>query len=1445
MNHSLPIGCSPNADDVFGPIVDGCRDGFDFTLTFEQYFFTLVPASCLLFTAPFRIRYLSSLPIAVRGTSIRLVKLAAFSLFAVSQLALVGLWAANSELHNLHVAAIASSSLSVVASLTACALSYAEHAKSVKPSVILNTYLFISLILDAATLRSTWLGPLSTPIKAVFTTSFALKLLVLVLEAKEKGEWIIDNGRQRSPEETSGIFNQSLFWWLNSLLIGGYRDLLEPEDLFPLPESMLASVLNEKFWNTWKKTGPHDHKNKLLFMCTKTLKWPILAAVPPRLILVAFTICQPFLLNRFLLYLQNPLESINIGYGLIGAYGIVYIGMAISSGLYSNRSFRMATMLRGLLITAIYQKTTEISIASTDNSAAVTLMSTDVDTIVRAVRSVHDLWADIIQVAIATYVLTTFLGAAAAAPLVVCLLSLGLTLYLSPKARTSQGDWFKRVQRRVGITSKMLGHMKSIKMSGLAQKLASTISQMRIDEINAAKPFRTIMVSTAALAQVPVLISPLAAFAIFAIIALRTGETFDATRMFSSLSLILLLASPLFSTFEVIVNLQSSLACFDRIQKFLARESRQDYRIRPARPLALNAGRGIVDIELKDCSLAWSKDLGFVVKNMDLTVRKGQMLTLVGPVASGKSSLLKGLLGEVPVASGTVLVVQARVSWCDQTPWITNASVRRNILGYSHFNAELYNEVIYACDLQKDLAQFPDRDETIVGSKGISLSGGQKQRVALARAIYSKPEIAVFDDILSGLDNHTVNTICTRLFSRKDGLLKKWGTTVILATQSISSLHMADQIVVLSTSGTVAETGSFKELIAHGGYITSVYKTEAVVANGHQVESEPVSEEVDTSQSKSKSPKSNEIDKRRQAGDNTVYMYYFSSLGWVFTGTFVFIEVVTAFLQIFPNIWLEWWSHASAAEGNQSLGLYLGVYSAFQVAATVSNFTLTWFVILKVVEKSGIALHGRLLTTVIRAPLSLFTRDDTGSITTRFSQDIGEVDRSLPLGLLVSVQYFFTCIGQAVLIASATWYLAISYTVLLPVLFLLQKGYLRTSRQLRFLDLDQKAPVYTQFIETLAGLSTIRAFGWEAQATDMNHELVDRAQRPFYLLLMIQRWLTLVLDFIVAALALLVVGLSVALRDSVSVGLAGVSLVQLVTLAENVRMLILWWTSLETSIGAIARIKQFSENSGDENLPGESREAPKDWPARGQFELRDVCASYDSNTQIKALDGISFSTRAGEKIGIVGRTGSGKSSLLLTLVKMLDLSHGSITLDGMDFSTLSREEVRQHLIAITQDQFFLPGSVRQNIDPYELSSLNDITSALSKVGLSDAIEQKGGLDVEFEEEFLSHGQRQLFFLARAILRKNCGRVVLLDEATSSVDQHTESRVQELLKTEFAEHTVIAIAHRLDTIADFDSVLVLDRGRIVEYGNPADLLQQNSHFKELWSAAHHKEEGSEK
>lgn len=407
---------------------------------------------------------------------------------------------------------------------------------------------------------------------------------------------------------------------------------------------------------------------------------------------------------------------------------------------------------------------------------------------------------------------------------------------------------------------------------------------------------------------------------------------------------------------------------------------------------------------------------------------------------------------------------------------------------------------------------------------------------------------------------------------------------------------------------------------------------------------------------------------------------------------------------------------------------------------------------------------------------------------------------------------------------------AINHLTAKPVL---QKYYLRTSRQIRLLDLEAKSPLYSHFIESLNGLVTIRAFGWAIPFQELNLSLLDVSQKPYYLLLCIQRWLSLILDLLVAALAVILMVLVVKLRSDISPGYVGLALLNVMGFNELLAQIIKNWTMLETSFGAIARLKTFSATTANENLPSETATVPDSWPSRGEIEFKNVSASYTPGGDL-VVKNLSMSIAAGEKVGICGRSGSGKSSLITTLFRMLELTpESSIIIDGIDITTLPRQLVRERLNAIPQEPFFIRGTIRSNADPYSHYTDAVIIQAIQKIHLWPLVLSKGGLDAELDAEFFSHGQRQLFCLARAILRKS--KVVVLDEVTSSVDARSDELMQKVIREEFRDATVVCVAHRLDTILDFGRIALLGGGELKELDTPAALLGRDSLFKELYNS----------
>ncbi|KAK3325989.1 P-loop containing nucleoside triphosphate hydrolase protein [Apodospora peruviana] len=1473
-------------DDSLGPAVEGCRGDFDFTIKFEKIFMSIIPSAIFVAVSLPRIVQLHRRPAIIGGALLRSAKLTTISAYAILQLCLLVLSCVKAR--KFEVFFISSAALTLVSAFCMIVLSFLEHSRSLRPSVLIDAYLFLTILFDIAQTRTLWLASTNTDettFSRVFTAALAVKALLILLESQHKARWVVRwDVKQHSPEETTGLFGLGVFFWLNRLFAAGFKKVLSLDDLFPLDQNMSSEALHGKLADHLDASSFKGQKLGLAKAVVRALAVPLLLPVGPRIAMTAFQFCQPFLINTLLDYLQQPVEesSRNVGYGLIGATLFIYTGIAISGAFYWYFQERAVYMARGVLGTAIYRKTTDAALAAADDSAALTLMSSDIERIIRGCLYIHEFWANIIEVALASWLLSRQIGAAFAAPLVVVGLCVACSTVLSRYTIPRQKAWMERIQKRVGLTSSVIGQMKHIKISGLATPVEESVHHMRLDELKSGAKYRMIIIFAVCIGYLPLCLSPVITFAFAA-------RTLDITTIFTSISYIFLLASPLSILFQMVPPLLAAVACFSRIQTFFEKDSRVDFR-RPtvhasraensstdgAEPSNSNTAA----IKISNGGFGWESEKLHLLGKIDLDIPASRLTMVIGPIASGKSTLCKALLGETPFFEGEIEVnykTSLKIGFCDQTPYLSNASIRENIVGFSSFDAVRYNEVVEAAVLQPDLAILPEGDNTNVGSSGISLSGGQKQRVSIARALYLQSNFLVFDDILSGLDADTEEQVFRRVFS-SEGLIRRRNATVVLCTHSVRHLPAADHIVALGPDGSLVEQGSFRELLANEKYVHSLGVKDTDDADSKE-ESITSVEARDSPPRPGPQPaqKANSLalpqggDHNRMLGDGTVYRHYFSSMHKLTLLGIVVFACGYGFFTNFTTVWLKFWSEdVTSSNPKHSNSYYLGLYGLFQISTVVSLYFLSVIVFTTMISVSGAKLHRETLRTVINAPLRFFITTDIGIVTNLFSQDMTLIDGDLPNAVANLACYIFTVAGMAAVVASSSPWLAVTYPFLAAILYGIQKFYLRTSRQIRLLDLEAKSPLYTHFIDTIKGVATFRAFGWVPDGIELNNQLLDTSQRPAYLLAMIQRWLGFTLSLVVAILAIAVVSLATQLRSNTA--FTGASLVTLMKFGEALSVIVRFYTSLETSIGAVSRLKTFSDTVKPENQEGEDVVPPREWPLRGTIKLQGVSASYGptdesaSNTNIAtgndnssettarhlALKDLNLTIEPGEKVAICGRSGSGKSSTILLLLRLLDPLPScaqNITIDDTPLHKIDRSILRQRIIAVPQDAVFLPDgtSFQANLDPFGSSNEAGCRSVLEAVGLWAFVEERGGLAAGMTADTLSQGQKQLFSLARAILRRRIrssergddvegsdGGVLLLDEVSSSVDKDTDKAMQEIIAHEFAGYTIVMVSHRLDMVMGFDRVMVMDKGEIVEMGQPKVLAEtEGSRFRDLW------------
>ncbi|PYI08342.1 P-loop containing nucleoside triphosphate hydrolase protein [Aspergillus sclerotiicarbonarius CBS 121057] len=1460
--------CPLEVETGFGPVAD-CYDHFDFTLLFEESILTIAPAALTLLLLPWFLGRLYKQERKVEGSWHHVVKLIGwFALFAVT-LVLVALLIDRKGPTTR--TSIAANVLVLVLDLGLAFLSHWQHVRSVRPSGLVVQYLALTLVFDIARCRTLWGMQSAETIAIVLSVAIGVKAALLILEAVEKRAILLLKFQSLPSEATAGELNLWFSWWLNPIFLRGFKKQLSMETLFDVDPSLKADDAGDSLAEMWKQWKAQHPNPSLLVVCLVHSRVPLLKAVLPRLSQIAFTVAQPFILQRTLSYIQGSGDENrpSIGTGLIVVYVIVYIGIAVTTALAQHWTFRMITRMRAGLVDLIYRHTLEMVPTALEGADAVTLMSTDVERITSGLRTFPELWANLIQIGIALWLLERMLHLAVLGPSAVVLLSTSLAIWVATGAGIAQKAWLDQIQSRVAATASMLGVMKAVKMTGLTQPLGDKIRQLREEEVKASFTFRFILVKLVTLANVSEAMNPVAAFGAYLLFQrLRGYAVMDTDLVLTSLVLLQLLLVPLAMLIDSLAGLVGALGCFRRIQDYLGRETKVDGdsvgSIRPA----LSRRRRMVPepvIEFKKVSAGWKKEMP-VLRDLTFKVPRGQLTMIVGAVGCGKSTLLYTLLRETKVYKGSILGSLDEAAFCSQSPWVINTTVQQNITGDFALDPRWYATVVQACALSLDLAQLPQGDQTIVGSQGIGLSGGQQGRISLARAIYSRKRTIVLDDILSGLDATTEKYIFSALFGRH-GLLALHGVTVILASHAVHFLPEADYILALGPKGTIVEQGTFADLArrSHAGYIQGLEVHERQAARHHHHRPQESSATLDTipdneSQAVLPTIDSTEIPAR----DWSVYAYYVQCFGWPRMGLFIFISAVFGFVIIFSQVWAEWWGKHNTQHPTDQMGYYWGIYFMLGLLAILSLVTGCTFFVMSLAPRVARTIHTRLLETVLQAPMALFYTTDKGSLTNRFSQDLELIDLELPVSLVQTTMILFIILAQTLLMAVTSKYLGAALPFLLGTVAALQIFYLRTSRTLRLLDVEAKAPLFSHFLETLSGLVTIRAYGWQEAYTRRNLQKINESQKPFYALLSVQQWLGLMLDLVAAGIAVVLATIAVQTKGSSESGLIGLALINIVGFGSAIKKLIVFWAQLETSVGAVSRVRSFVGRVESEHRAGEGevRVGPH-WPERGEVVLDGVVASYSSNPMSgqsghgegegePVLKGISLRIEPGQRVGVCGRSGSGKSSLVATLFRMLELDAGRIVVDGVDLASVSREVVRERIIAIPQDACLLPGSVRFNLDPREDRAGGEIVDVLREVGLWEvllelvqAVEKTGishVLDAPMPTSAISHGQRQLVCLARAALRRST--ILVLDEPTAAVDVETDALMQRIIRTRFATHTIVTVAHRLDTIMDFDRIAVIDAGRVAEWGTPTALVAGDTLFRRLYRDMHGEEDGEE-
>lgn len=1349
---------------------------------------------------------------------------------------------------------IAAGALNVADAVFLLLLTHMSHLRSNLPSTLIITFTLFSALLDLFRCHTIFVVEALAPLAWLFAASIVAKMLLFGLEARSKRAIMIDDWTKLGAEETASVVGRLFLWWANPLLQIGNASFLEPTDLPLLKPEQRARHALPKMLQSWERYK--GGKRALMWMLISSCKSALLLSAIPRLGLSAFKLLVPLYIKQVIQYvaLQDSDEEVdkNTGYALIVGAVLLFLGKVLMSNAYEQAKARVRVALRSSMIATILHYGAQMEPGEKKGSAALTLITVDVGRVTGSFFYCHDFWIAPLETAFAIWLLVGQVGVGSVGPLITIVLGAIVTGIIGVRVPDAQKKLNEAVEKRISDTTTVIGHMKETKMLGLVDSWFLAIKQLMDNEIQKSLAFRRLMTMLNGSSEIPRTLAAPITFGI-AILMLKPGERLSIADAFTSMSIMDLIIGPITMMAHMIPFIIAAFPCFTRIQDFLTLCSDYEARVAlagssselsTAEELLPEFGEPV--FSLKDATVTAKSKEEPLLKNATLRILPKTFNIVAGKVGTGKSVLLQALLGQLRI-TGDAKVRTSNVAYCAQQPWIVSGTAKDNIVSNSPPDEPWYKTVVSACGLDRDFEDFAQGDATTVGTKGVSLSGGQKQRVSLARGLFSRKPILLVDDVLSGLDWATQRLVWDQVFG-PSGLLQKQGITVVLATHALHLIEQPDSVILIGDDGPGSVVQGTLDELKEKTNIAQLISTSHKSADG-----ETTANASSANSQKGGPDATTDTEKRdeeklliQKSGDITLYSYYLNMLDRRLVLAFGVLCTVASAWPVVPNLWLKWWTEANESPEPINTAYY---YTVFFVVNIMEVFFMlsTIYVALLCIAPMGLRRsHTRLLKAMMSAPLSFFVATPPGDLVNRFSRDIEQIDLELPINLtfvLMAVIWLFALMG---LILVGSLYMAVIILPMMVFIYFLQSYYLKTSRQLRYLDLQSSAPVNTHIIEMIDGVATVQAYGWEAQYQDKGMQLLDETMRPNYMMRIIQLWLGLTLDVFVAFICILLIVICITVPSSTSAGSLAVALTNVTTLGASLNWLITSFTSTETALGSVERIRTFETKTPKEAPPLNPRELPAAWPKKGAVRFSSVTASYPpkgSSPAFRALNSIDVEIQPGKKVAICGRTGSGKSSLLLTLFRLLDLESGSITIDDVDITEVAQNVLRPRLICIPQEPMLLPGTLRSNLirntaeaAADERDELDDekLINHLKTVELWDVVEGQGGLDGDATDLKLSQGQKQLVCMARALASKDESSILVLDEAMSTVDKQTEELMVKILEDQFAQHTIISVVHRLNTVEKFDTVLLLDAGEVVEMGSPEELLgKEDGRFRALW------------
>jgi ATP-binding cassette subfamily C (CFTR/MRP) protein 1 len=1248
---------------------------------------------------------------------------------------------------------------------------------------------------------------------------------------------------EKTTYEKASIFSKLITWWIYPLLKLGNSRPLRQEDIEKIGYHESTSYQKKKMSSHIEKYLKRKNDSKALL---KAVYSRFSGEIFGLVIIGLIANLMDFGGALFIKVVENYLESdepIWRGYAIVFYMLLSKLIQAVANNHYRFLTSLLSVHIKAGLSSHIYEKTLTVSPSVLNSSSSdfsyakiVNLMQVDLTKIAESapytVRAL--IWP--FQFGIGIWLIYVTLGwKALVAGLIVMVVLFGLNGFLAKKMVAIQREVMIKKDSRMKILNEWLSSMKVLKLYNWEKKISEKVLSARQTELSLISKGLKYMTCTIFLnwGTRNYLIMAVLITMTLSGIQLTPGNVFAGTSVIGTLNMAIRFVP------DIISNFVQSLISYKRIQDFLMCRDINQYVKNDSFEYAIDINNASFSWELDQSQIqnpnpelsGELKETKTVLKNISLKVKRGDLVAVVGKVGSGKSSIIHSLIQSmnfVRTSEKSFIKISGKIAYVSQESWIQNTTIKKNILFGSPENPEKYSQVLKVCQLLDDLKILPAGDQTEIGEKGINLSGGQKTRVAIARAVYSNADVFLFDDPLSAVDAHVGAAIFSDCF--KNFLA---GKTVLLVTNNQQFLPYADSIVMLH-EGRVVETGTYDQLIQENGMFKNSFLVEIAEKTGKAEVQQKEEEVVEKSSGSNEKKIIEDEDRAFGSVQRSVYKTYIEYNG----GSIMFYLVLFFMLcwqadRMYTDLYLSEWTDQSKSEQKNKMLENILIYS-------IASFTVNLFILFRLIVtisgglKAARLIFIKMIQALVDAPVNKFYDvTPTGRILNRLSKDQNNIDLMLIFSLNGFIGQVFQVFCIVCLIGYIVPYLLIGLPFTLYLAVKIQAFFLASSRELIRMEGITRSPIVQHFSETAYGLSTLRAFSYQHLFASKNEELININTTFEFHKQAANCWMGIALEivsdfFLVGSSLVIVSG-----RDVMGPALASLCLSYAITLPENIYWLVLSSTFLETNMVSVERCHQLSLTEGE--LP-RSRFKDEDlkkrnWPEKGKIEFDSYQMRYRENTEI-VLKGVNGKIKSCEKVGIVGRTGSGKSSICLSLFRLIEPHYGHILIDGVDIEEVGLDLLRQKICVIPQEPVLFQASLRENLDPFGEASNERLIEVLRHVQVFNDNEIESQLDKEVKEggSNFSAGQRQLICIARALLRNS--KIIFLDEATASIDYKTDALIQDVIKKEFKKCTVLTIAHRINTIMDYDRVIVMDKGVIAEFDTPKKLMEQDGIFSSL-------------